>query len=215
MNDSAINIKIRPYEPRDFTFASQLILEAFKAKVHHLIPLSDAEILELIKEIGYFSNNKYTNVYVAVVNDNVVGLLTLTFGKTAPRNYEVQHAQSKKHSPFYFIKKYGFKKTIRMLIGLLVLEQKVLLNECYIESLSVAASARGLGIGTRLVEFGESLIKDNLDFTHYSLHVVGSNDKAKALYERLGFRVVSTENSHLTQNLFGEKVIYYMQKIMV
>ncbi|HKZ14446.1 MAG TPA: GNAT family N-acetyltransferase [Solirubrobacterales bacterium] len=56
-----------------------------------------------------------------------------------------------------------------------------------LESLSVSAGARGLGIGTELIEHCRERLKE-LGATWWSVTVIADNPRAAELYEREGFR---------------------------
>lgn len=63
-------------------------------------------------------------------------------------------------------------------------------------------AARGRGVGTKLLE----AISDEARSRGYSavrLDVIDTNPRARALYERRGFRPVGTEKSSITKVLFG------------
>jgi ribosomal protein S18 acetylase RimI-like enzyme len=56
-----------------------------------------------------------------------------------------------------------------------------------LETLAVAAAARGQGIGTMLIEFCQERLRAE-GITHWSVGVVEANEGATRLYERAGFR---------------------------
>ena len=56
-----------------------------------------------------------------------------------------------------------------------------------LETLAVAASARGQGIGTMLIEACQERLRAE-GITHWSVGVVEANEGATRLYERAGFR---------------------------
>ncbi|MNW44917.1 Acetyltransferase (GNAT) family protein [compost metagenome] len=83
----------------------------------------------------------------------------------------------------------------------------------HIDPIVVSSEARGLGIGTKLLdavfEYSKRLNKNRV-----VLEVVDTNPKAKKLYERMGFQVVNEENiSFLTQRA-GFKYIINMEKVL-
>ena len=72
-------------------------------------------------------------------------------------------------------------------------------GEFKIESLAVAAEARGQGIGTRLLNEAERYARGQ-GYAVLSLDVVDTNERAFQLYERLGFETVGREHyGRLTQ----------------
>lgn len=71
-----------------------------------------------------------------------------------------------------------------------------------IDGLCVAASARGLGIGTALM----TAIEDEAracGYAHVRLDVVDRNWRARALYERLGYNAIKTDSIGLLRHVFG------------
>ena len=66
-------------------------------------------------------------------------------------------------------------------------EKECFKDEFYIDTVSVSPSFQGRGIAKELFSFAEQKAKE-LDFKKLSLLVDFENPKAKALYERLGFK---------------------------
>ncbi len=71
-----------------------------------------------------------------------------------------------------------------------------------IDGICVAADARGQGVGTALIE---ALARDARAraYAELRLDVIDTNIRARALYERLGFRAVRSENLGPLRHLFG------------
>ena len=64
-------------------------------------------------------------------------------------------------------------------------------HQLLLEGLGVQADLRGRGIGTSLLEAVDQRARE-LDKAEVILEVVDTNPRAKALYERFGYRTVST-----------------------
>ena len=62
------------------------------------------------------------------------------------------------------------------------------LDEFYVDTICVHKNARGLGIGTALLHFAEEVALSK-GFTKVALNVETQKEKAKKLYERLGYVV--------------------------
>jgi GNAT superfamily N-acetyltransferase len=79
-----------------------------------------------------------------------------------------------------------------------------------VSQIVVAAAFRGCGIGRKLLErageWGRACGKLNL-----SLHVAAAN-RARCLYERLGFQLKRQSEEWLTEWLFGIRTWLYMVK---
>ena len=80
----------------------------------------------------------------------------------------------------------------------------------YIDSIVVFEHARGHGVATALIAKLSALAKDH-GKTFLALDVIDENASARALYERLGFRVVRTQNSMIRKHLFGFSKSHYMR----
>ena len=64
-------------------------------------------------------------------------------------------------------------------------------GETYVEQLSVAAAARGKGIGTKLLQWAEARARES-NSTTLTLSVINGNP-ARRLYERFGFVAKRTD----------------------
>mmetsp|Transcript_2248 Transcript_2248/g.2720 ORF Transcript_2248/g.2720 Transcript_2248/m.2720 type:complete len:198 (-) Transcript_2248:81-674(-) len=67
-------------------------------------------------------------------------------------------------------------------------------NEVYVDQLSVAAKARGRGVGTKLLEKAEEFARSEPGIEILTLDVLRGN-KAVSLYERFGFEIISPKNA--------------------
>jgi ribosomal protein S18 acetylase RimI-like enzyme len=67
----------------------------------------------------------------------------------------------------------------------------------YIQIVCVAASARSSGLGSRLVAFAEERIFR--EFPNVFLCVSSYNPRARALYERLGYKLVGELDDYITR----------------
>ena len=74
-----------------------------------------------------------------------------------------------------------------------LLEHRAKKNEIYVDTIAVAEYARGLGIGSKLlqtvIDFGREK-----GFSYVKLSVIETNTRAKSFYERMGFREESVQN---------------------
>ena len=79
------------------------------------------------------------------------------------------------------------------------------------DGIFVAESARGRGIGgTLLKAIGEEARQRSL--TRVRLDVIDTNPRAKALYERSGFKAVGEEKTGFLELLFGFSSATRMEK---
>lgn len=95
----------------------------------------------------------------------------------------------------------GFGALWRGMI-LSVLERRLQSGIFQMDGIFVASEARGQGVGTALL----TAIKDEArrrDMSQVQLDVIDTNPRARALYEREGFRTVSEEETGPFKYLFG------------
>lgn len=64
----------------------------------------------------------------------------------------------------------------------------------YLDDLSVAVSFRNKGVGTALIERAESCARQ-INARYTALHIENSNKSALRLYERLGYRICSSDGN--------------------
>jgi ribosomal protein S18 acetylase RimI-like enzyme len=70
------------------------------------------------------------------------------------------------------------------------------------DGIFVAPAARGQGVGTRLLE-AIAAEAASRGFAEVRLDVIDSNPRARALYERQGFRAVDTQSTGALRHVFG------------
>ncbi|WP_238655700.1 GNAT family N-acetyltransferase [Paenibacillus piscarius] len=86
-------------------------------------------------------------------------------------------------------------------------------NTVHIDPLVVSAEARGLGVGTRLLEAVFAWSKE-ADRGKVMLEVVDTNPLAKKLYERVGFRTFKVQNTRLFSAQAGFHKVLHMEKLL-
>jgi ribosomal protein S18 acetylase RimI-like enzyme len=87
-------------------------------------------------------------------------------------------------------------------------------DEVYLDGLAVAPSARGLGIGTRLLaEVNGTARRHGKRFVR--LDVIDTNPRAQALYERVGYRVTRVQSFRWKQRRFGFGAMISMEQPVV
>jgi len=87
-------------------------------------------------------------------------------------------------------------------LALSVLEREVAPDRLLMDGIAVAAEARGLGLGTALLE---AIIKHArvLGLAELRLDVIDSNPRARALYERMEFVAGDVQHMGLLKHVFG------------
>lgn len=102
-------------------------------------------------------------------------------------------------------------RAVRVLINLLLLADRVRPDEFVVDSLAVDRSTRGMGVGTALMHRAEEEARSAGKRT-MSLGVIGENDGAIRLYERLGYRTTRTWRGFLIRLASGSEEVRRMEK---
>lgn len=96
---------------------------------------------------------------------------------------------------------------------LLLLERHEKPGNLQMDGICVATDARGLGVGTALLDaLIERATQQGLNTV--SLDVIDSNPRARALYERMGFHPVKTEHIGLLRFVFGFRSATRMELVL-
>ncbi|UQZ32225.1 hypothetical protein C2I18_00890 [Paenibacillus sp. PK3_47] len=104
----------------------------------------------------------------------------------------------------------GLGTRLEIAVRLLLLSHMPAKHEGYIADISVDSRYRGRGVGGYMLEWARCEAAKKPDIRYLSLHVSGSNDGARRLYERFGFRTSEAKRSVLMSVLFGEQEWRYM-----
>lgn len=134
----------------------------------HALPDIINTLEQLVKETE--NRHSYLNTFVAVTNNTVQGIVVLYDGKQGAildQQLEAQLAQK------------GIQVT---------LDVEAHEDEYYIDTICVAKEARGLGIGTMLLQFAEENGHE-LGYKKLALNVEHEKADARRLYERMGYTV--------------------------
>lgn len=75
-------------------------------------------------------------------------------------------------------------------------------DEIYVDGIAVSPAARGLGIGTRLLDETASIARAQ-GKAFVRLDVVDTNPRAQALYERVGYRVTNVQSFRYAERWAG------------
>lgn len=103
-------------------------------------------------------------------------------------------------------------KTARIIFNLLLLHDSPPQPPAFhVESIAVTEAARGLGVGTLLMERAESRARD-ADRTIMRLEVIALNHGAIRLYERLGYRIVRTQRGFWIWLATKQDALHTMEK---
>jgi len=114
----------------------------------------------------------------------------LTLGRSIDQTRPLFH---RKDSELYVARRQG------ALCGFLLLRERGIVYSPYIASLAVSPESRGLGIGSRLLDFAEARARPASK--HIFLCVSSFNTRARTLYERHGYAVVGELKDYIVDGL--------------
>lgn len=166
-----MTITIRQARVEDAFAISPLIYDAIGDIANNLtgeekLPKILASLAQFVTETA--NRHSYLNTYVAVQDEVILGIVVLYDGKTGyklDRQLEAQLANKGIH---------------------VHLDVEAHEDEYYIDTICVSKEARGLGIGTKLLQFAEQRGKE-LGYNKLSLNVEVEKVDARRLYERMGY----------------------------
>lgn len=170
-----MSCKIRKAQESDAQRVPEIMLQAMEDIIFQFIQNEDRT--EAILFLTHFFGQKgnlysYENTFVAIdAHENIVGSLT---------GYDADEFVKLREPILAYIKeRYG---------NPMVPEVETIGNEFYIDSIAVAAIARGKGVGTELLQFAIDQAQQQ-DFKQVGLLVDLENPGAQKLYERIGFKL--------------------------
>lgn len=197
-------IKIVAAGPEQLEGLIAVFNEGFHQKFGYVCD-SEEKQRSFARDFGLIETEAEDKEFAALADDRVVAYLSLRFKgqkglRSAPRL-----------SLPDMIRRYGITgmyKATRMGIGFHYSPPQ---GELYIDTVSVSAEARGMGIGSKLLDFaGELAAKRGLG--RLSLMVMYENTRARALYERAGFKVVSQRDLRWLKKRGGYSGAYLMTR---
>ena len=157
-------------------------------------------MLGLLMDTGMIYPYPYPGYIVAEDNSGILGVMVMKWkGQERPK-FKLEFVKT--------ARKYGWLRLTRLLFGATILEPSPKKGECLIDRVAVRTDTRGRGVGTILLEHGKELATQK-GFKKLILYVT-SNNEAVRLYERLGFKILKTQKSLLTEWILGSKEWHYM-----
>ena len=94
-----------------------------------------------------------------------------------------------------------------------LLERELQPDVFQLDGIFVAEGARGLGVGTALLEAAHGQA-EAMGASRIELDVIDTNPKAQRLYERMGYVVTKQEDLGPLRHLFGFKTAYRMARVI-
>ena len=172
--------------------AATIFNEAFAENLRLAIP-GEQERLAFLEQAF-----KAENLLIALCDDELMGLAGLSSHNGAYVGGSVDRSMSWRS----LRDQLGAAGAVRAAIGLEFGAHKPEPGELYIDGIAVAATARGLGIGTMLLA-ETAAIASRESFRWVRLEVVDTNPRAQQLYERVGYRVTKVDRFPYLRWLLG------------
>jgi ribosomal protein S18 acetylase RimI-like enzyme len=198
------DVIIRPLKTEDFPNVIDILADSFSSKFNKVTNMGIKKTKDFMFDSTFFDDQPKEGYWVAIHKEEIVGVIKLKWDQMK------KIKPTKKPSFFKLSKKYGFFNVIKLSIGELILSHTPEKNTCYIEHIAVKESARGLGIGKKLMAIATNELKTNLNLKRLTLYVASDNHGAIKLYEKLGYKTVKVTKSLLSKYLLNEKKWYYM-----
>jgi len=190
-------VLIHPAQPKDAPVAAQLIYYAGPNHVLAFFGKTESKAIKAIRRMFPLPRHttSYTYAFVAGDKGKVIGLFSGLDGKS----WRASKRASQMYGPIWFVAVPPWQIP-RMIAAYDDFERAmppILGEEYYIMHLAVLPERRGQGIGKQLMEFAENQAQAK-GLKRMVLDVDVDNEKARRLYERLGFQAtkVVTEPSY-------------------
>lgn len=200
-------ISIIPNNPEFYMKSIPVFKAAFLSKFS-FVTQNEVLLEDIVHDFGVIDVSIKDREFVAVREDTVLGILTVSL-HDQPHNKDNMQISTKDA-----FKKYGLMGIIRIMIFSKAVKYIPAKDELYIENVAVDQASRGQKIGSQLLNFADELAKSK-GCSKVSLRVMYENEKAKSLYERLGFKVFSSESFKWMKKRTGYSGSYLMIKEIV
>ncbi|MFJ9978366.1 GNAT family N-acetyltransferase [Streptomyces cyaneofuscatus] len=109
------------------------------------------------------------------------------------------------------LRAYGHLRGLHRLVLLSLLERHPAPGQLAIDGIAVDPNMRGRGIGTLLIE-GAAAVAAEQNCREIRLDVVDTNPRARALYERRGFKAVRTKRTSYLRGILGFGAVTTMHR---
>lgn len=199
---TATPITIEPMSAKYNPQIGRLLVHGFRGKFHPLTNMTDDDLaLFFQKLLEHFPAEPASQRMVALQEGIVIGTISV---KWKP---EFIVKQQQKLPSLKNFKQFGKWSLLKLLIGVSLLNHKPQAGECYIADVVVHPDHRSKGVGTLLMQWAQHFALNDPRLNLLSLHVVGSNLRAKQLYEQLCFYTQLQQNS-LSRHLFFKELTW-------
>ena len=182
-------------EPQHVEDALRIVYDAFDRKLRH--GFRDADDLVRL----FHDSVDCANCHSAVADGRCLGLLT--FSVTGREFYRI--------SAVSLFSRFSPWRALRIIFNGILLYGTPGPDEYYVESLSVSAESRGLGLGAALMRQAEEQAVV-LGKRKMTLDVIGENEGAIRLYQRLGYRITRTQRGFWVRLATDSEIVHRMEK---
>jgi ribosomal protein S18 acetylase RimI-like enzyme len=203
-----MNISIRPAVPEDARLAARLLHMSMGRLADALFCCAGRDTDLVLEGMYRLRGNRFSYEYGTFIemNGRPVGMMISYPGRGLGRKGIRMAAQV----PSIL----GARGLARFLYRALplALDGEGRPGEYHINNIAVLPSVRSRGLGTRLLQYAEERAAD-AGLSRCSLSVAISNERAQALYERLGYRMLDPGNARL-RRLADHRSAYPMVKVL-
>jgi ribosomal protein S18 acetylase RimI-like enzyme len=172
--------------------AAVLFEEAFGSKMGIALPRPDTRPAFLARAF------RADHVVVATQGETLLGMLGLSSGAGTYQGGPLDVPWDPRRNSDLL----GTGGAVRAVLGLRVGDYRPAVGELYIAGVAVSPEARGGGIGTRLLDESVAIAHENR-MRWLRLDVIESNARARALYERLGYKVTKVQSFKHLERVVG------------
>lgn len=185
---------------------AELFVEAFNHHMGVLQKWGFRQRVDFFKYVELFDCGPDTNHYIALKQEEVVGIVILANSKDiVAKNYSLTRYLEA-------IKKYGLTNILKLATVALLMKHEIGSDECYLDTLVIKKEYRGQGLGTQLLAFGEQIGRGNPRYKQYTIRVVADNIKARRVYENYGFKPIEWTHSYVLERLTAIKGFVLLTK---
>ncbi|GMQ58349.1 GNAT family N-acetyltransferase [Vallitalea sediminicola] len=198
---------IRSFKTEDKKDISKIYLDGFNSKVKKLLDLPDERKNDFLDDFGILGTHYKEGYFIAEIDGDIIGLMLLRWvGQERQKNTQPKF--------FLLVKKYGLISTLKTMAKLILMNHNPKKGEIYIDNIAVSEKARGLGIGSILIDkaFDTAMSMNGID--KVSLAVIEDNPKAHKLYKRLGFKDVHKITTRMGKWAVGVYQYTEMEKVI-
>lgn len=182
---------------------SRMLVHGFRGKFQTLTNMNDDDLALFFEKLfEHFHTEPSSQRMVALQDGEVIGTISIKWKPVSDRKQKLPSWKN--------FNRLGKWNLLKMLIGLSLLDHKPQAGECYIADIVVHPDHRSKGIGKLLLQWAQHFVQTEPHLDVLSLHVVGSNQRAKHLYELLSFQTHLQKKSLVRHLLFKESKWDYM-----